>query len=414
LLQRIERLQLLVGEVDEREPLPPSGTVVNAAQVDAMNDLGVGGMQRCHGLEVSGKHQAAFSVVLPFPQMSRCIGHTDESDLDVRIYGHPIELLLPVTGRHLIINQDDEVDPQRPAPSDDYLAVDETVIDPAEHDGHQGILIDFSPAAMARVAASSGESVRWNTKSTSIARFTPVTTLTEGSPRSRFNTAKEQEPLARSTNTTAGMPRRAASTRSSSVSRSHPVFDTGTSAPEIPLICSAACTSAPAREAWQTTPPSSSSLIVLLEVLPDSTLLLHSLDQAGIESRGDIHSRVAQQVHHGHDLGDDRDVLSGIERDHNPGNRHIQNGGLLPRQTAAVAILGGLPILQLHHHLDPLLLAHRAHAEQRRNVDQANAPNFHMMRRQLVPPADQHVVPPASHLHYVVGDEAVAPLHQIQ
>ena len=64
----------------------------------------------------------------------------------------------------------------------------------------------FSGGDLARVAASSGESVRWNTKSTSIARFTPVTTLTEGSPRSRFNTAKEQDPLARSTNTTAGLP----------------------------------------------------------------------------------------------------------------------------------------------------------------------------------------------------------------
>src|SRR3954462_3754026 len=308
LLQGVQRVQLLVGQVHERELLPPSGSVVNAAQVDAMNDLGAGGMQRGHGLEVSGEDQAALSVVLPFPQMRRCVGHTDESDLDLGIHGHPIELLLPVTGSHLIIDQDDEVDSQGAAPSDNYLAVDETVVDSAEHDRHQGILIDFSPAAMARVAASSGESVRWNTKSTSIARFTPVTTLTEGSPRSRFSTANEQEPLARSTNTTAGRPRRAASTRSSSVSRSQPVFDTGTSAPGIPLICSAACTSAPAREPWQTTTPSSSSLIVLLEVLPDSALLLHSLDQAGVEGRGDVHPGIAQQLHHGHDLGDDCDV----------------------------------------------------------------------------------------------------------
>ena len=83
-------------------------------------------------------------------------------------------------------------------------------------------------------------------------------------------------------------------------------------------------------------------------------------------------------------------------------------------ETAAVAVLGGLPVLQLHHHLDPLLLAHGAYAEQRRNVDQANAPDLHMMRCQLVSPADQHIVASTSHLHHVVGDEAVPPLHQIQ
>src|SRR5215204_2587259 len=262
-----------------------------------MDDLGVGGMQRGHGFGIDG---------------------------------HAIKLLLPVAGRDLIVDQDDQVDPQRAAPSDHHLAVDETVVDSAEHDGHQGILIDFSPAASARAAASSGESERWNTKSTSIARFTPVMTLTEGSPRSRFNTAKEQDPLAKSTNTTAALPRRAVSTRSSSVSRSQPVFETGTSAPGIPLICSAACTSAAAREPWQTTTPSSSSLIILLEVLSHSTLLLHALDQAGVEGRGDIHPRVAQQVHHGHDLGHDGDVLAWIEGHHDPGYRHIENGCLFP------------------------------------------------------------------------------------
>src|SRR5215203_3605493 len=163
-----------------------------------------------------------------------------------------------------------------------------------------------------------------------MARFTPVTTLTSGSLRSRLRTAIRQEPLARSTNTTAGCPATAAITRSSSATRSQPLFETGMRAPVRPLICSAACTSAAASGPWHTTTPRSSSLIVLLEVLLDPTLFLHALDEASIECRGHIHSGIAQEVHHRDHLRNHRDILAGVERDHDPWHRHLQNGGLLP------------------------------------------------------------------------------------
>src|SRR5205823_1061573 len=115
-------------------------------------------------------------------------------------------------------------------------------------------------------------------------------------------TANRQEPLARSTNTTAGRPSTAARTRSSRVSRSQPVLLTGTSAPGTPLICSAACTKASAREPWHTTTPCNSSLIVLLQILPQAPLFFHSLNQTGIERRGDVDSRVPQEMHHRHHL----------------------------------------------------------------------------------------------------------------
>ena len=50
-----------------------------------------------------------------------------------------------------------------------------------------------------------------------------------------------------------------------------------------------------------------------------------------------------------------------------------------------------VPLLELHDDLDALLLAHRANAEDRRDVDQADAANFHVMPLQLVPASDQHV-----------------------
>ena len=52
---------------------------------------------------------------------------------------------------------------------------------------------------------------------------------------------------------------------------------------------------------------------VRVEVLADAALLLHPLDQALIERLGHIHPREPQQVGHGDHLGDDGEVLAGIE-----------------------------------------------------------------------------------------------------
>ena len=80
----------------------------------------------------------------------------------------------------MIIYQDDEIDAQRPAPTDHDLAVHQPVVDAAEHDRHQGVPIALPPASAARAAASPAERSRWKTKSTSMARLTPVTTFTDG------------------------------------------------------------------------------------------------------------------------------------------------------------------------------------------------------------------------------------------
>ena len=96
------------------------------------------------------------------------------------------------------------------------------------------------------------------------------------------------------------------------------------------------------------------------------------------------------------------------------GTAHFENGGLLPGQAGPVAVLGGFPVLQLDHDLDALLLPHRAHPEQRRNVDQADAADFHVVRGELMAPTDEHVMPAAGHLHDVVGDQSVPSLDQVE
>src|SRR5687767_14324855 len=134
----------------------------------------------------------------------------------------------------------------------------------------------------------------------------------------------------------------------------------------MPVICSAASTIADAIAPCATTTPCSSgggvaSLIIVLQVLAEAALLLHAADQALVERGGDIHTGVAEQVHHRDHFGDDGDVLAGIEGHDHARELHAENVGFLLGQAAAVGVLRGLPVLELHHHLDALLLAHRAH-----------------------------------------------------
>src|SRR5512137_1291615 len=211
-----------------------------------------------------------------------------------------------------------------------------------------------------------------------MARFTPVTTFTLGRSRSRASAAIRQDPAAMSTNTTVARSPTAARIRSSRAPRSHPVFETGLSTPRTPLICSAASTNAPASDPWQTTTPWS-SFIVVLQVLPHPAPLLHAPDQPLVERGGDVDAGIAEEMHHRDDLGDHRDVLARVEGHHDLRHRDVQNHGLLPGEAGPVGILGRFPVLQLHHHLDPLLLADRPDPEQRRDVDQADAADLHVV-----------------------------------
>ena len=83
-------------------------------------------------------------------------------------------------------------------------------------------------------------------------------------------------------------------------------------------------------------------------------------------------------------------------------------------QAGTIGVLGGFPVLQLHHHLDTLLLPDGPDPKQGRNIDQPDPTNLHMMGRQLVSPPDQDVVAPAGHLHHVIRYQPVTSLDQIE
>src|SRR5260370_33860383 len=181
----------------------------------------------------------------------------------------------------------------------------------------------------------------------------------------------------------------------------------------MPVIASTAATSDSATAACDTITPRS-SLIVLLEVLPHAALLLERLVQPLVEPLRRIHAAVAQQMVHRHHFTDHGQVLAGIERHRHQRQPHAENLGLLSVQPGAIVLARVVPILELHHDLDAFLLPHRAHAEQRVDVDQPDAADLHVVPGDLDAPADQHVVAAPGDVHHVVGDETVAALDQIE
>src|SRR5207302_9832170 len=156
-----------------------------------------------------------------------------------------------VHGRH-------EADAQRPPPPDGLRPVHHAIVEPEGHGVHAaGVRIARPPASAARRAASSGGRSRWNAKSSSIARFTPVTSATSELPLASLMELVKQDPPGRSTNSTAGWPAIAAVSRAVSAPESQPSLLTETRASSTPVIAATADFSACATAACDTITPRS-------------------------------------------------------------------------------------------------------------------------------------------------------------
>src|SRR5438552_2826014 len=160
--------------------------------------------------------------------------------------------------------------------------------------------------------------------------------------------------------------------------------------------------------------PRSGSLIVLLEVLLELAPLRHPLEEAFVEVLRRIHAAVAQQVVHRHHLTDYREILARVERHGDERQRDVEQLRRLPVEAGTIVLPRRVPVIELDHDFDALLLAHRADSEQRADVDQPHAADLHVVPCQLVTPADQHVVPMPRDVDDVVRHQAVTALHQIE
>src|SRR5207249_7880273 len=360
-------------QVHVAQALLAPGAMVHAADVDLPDLAAPVARDRGDGVDVAGEQDAATRVGIPLGEAPPRLLDRGEDDFDVRRHTHAIEVLLPLAGADLVIHEDDERRIQRLAPADHDLPVDEPVVDAVERDAHAaGVRIARAPASAARLAASAGGTSRWKTKSSSIARFTPVTTARSTLPRAYRTAPVRHEPPGRSTNSTAGFPPIAAVRRSARARSSQPSLLTGNNASSTPAIAATAATRDWATAEWDTTMPRSGSLIVFLEILFHFGPLPHGADQALVEGLGRVHTAVAEQVVHRHDLADHGEVLARVQGHHDDRQAHVEQGRLPGVQSGAVVLATRLPVFQLHHDLDALLLAHGADPEQPLDVDQAD------------------------------------------
>ena len=96
------------------------------------------------------------------------------------------------------------------------------------------------------------------------------------------------------------------------------------------------------------------------------------------------------------------------------GSSHAEDVGRLAVEARALDDGVLPPLLELHDDLDALLLTHGADAEDRRNVDEADAADLHVVPLQLVTAPDQDVAAARAYDHEIVGDEAMPALDEVE
>ena len=84
------------GRPARRAPLASAWLVVDSPEIDPLDDGRARRTESGHGLEIPGQNQAALAIGLPVSHLSRCLGHGNEANLDLRGYGHAVQLLLPL------------------------------------------------------------------------------------------------------------------------------------------------------------------------------------------------------------------------------------------------------------------------------------------------------------------------------
>src|SRR5687768_9262552 len=249
-------------------------------------------------------------------------------------------------------------------------------------------------------------------------RLAPVTSTTCGRAASTRRAAIVQLPAGRSVKMTRIFRESTSSRSACSISAApNPELDIARKSSPRPVICSTALTNPKARSPCAATIATGvPSLIIFLEILANRGGLggLHPLHEALVERFGGIHAAVAQEVVHRDHFGDDSDVLAGIEWNEDLRQLHAEDG----RRGAIESrpIDGGrfVPLLELYHHFDSLLLADGADAEDRLHIDQADAANLHVVPGEIMATADENVISAPRRDDEVVGHETVSALDEIE
>ena len=130
---------------------------------------------------------------------------------------------------------------------------------------------------------------------------------------------------------------------------------------------------------------------------------VHSLREAP----GRMVAALLQELVAGRHLHEDGGVASGRHRHADEGHSHAQDREGLLAQPQPVVLLARLPALELHRELHPLARPDRGHAVEVLDVEDAEAPDLHVVAGELggVP---HEGVGHALDLHHVVGHQPMA------
>src|ERR1700682_6439043 len=161
---------------------------------------------------------------------------------------------------------------------------------------------------------------------------------------------------------------------------------------------------------------SSLLLMIFLEILANvgSGRSLHLLDESFIERLRGMDTGVAKEVIERNDLGDDSDVLPGVQEYSDLRKLNLEHRVRLDVETGSLYYGILVPLLKLHDYLDALLLADGANTEDSWNVDQADTTNLHVMPLHLVAAADQHIVAALADDYEIIRHQPVSPLDAIE
>src|ERR1700682_3467260 len=161
---------------------------------------------------------------------------------------------------------------------------------------------------------------------------------------------------------------------------------------------------------------SSLLLMILLKIFANvgGSGSLHPLDESVIERFGGVDTRVPQEVVEGNDLGDDGDVLPGVQEYRDLRKLHLEHRGGLYVEAGSLHDGILVPLFELHDDLDALLLADGADTKDSRNVDQTDAANLHVMPLHLVATSDQHIVAALADDHQIIRNQPVSPLDEVE
>src|SRR2546423_3220102 len=202
-----------------------------------------------------------------------------------------------------------------------------------------------------------------------------------------------------------------------------PIIVSTTSLSAMPQCCPTAETRPPANSPCPTTMARGLSgalldlsLMVFLQILANVVRCrsFHAPHQAVIERLGGVDAGVAQQVIKRDDLGDHGDVLSWVQENGDFRQLDVENRGGLNVEAGALDDGVLIPFLKLNDYFDALLLANCADSENRWDVDEADAPNLHVMPLHLMTASDEHIVATLAGDDQIVGNEPMAALDKIQ